>query len=262
MAEVQQSEDVIAVARSLGVDIDKAVSFDAQKPLEKVAAQLRGDSVTFSGEDAEFGGFFSKISPFRKVKKATIKQLKAKATTPQQKALIDQLAKAPMHVDVKGSVKGLAKGIATAGAVASFVVPGVGPLVGGSALAAMQAADKLLGDPNIKNAAKLVSNTKALAAIGDGPARRGAAVLGAVAQIRQKKGAIPGQAVIPAIPPPAVASAASARPPAKVVPPPAVDSKHYVQAVPRATVKSLAVQAAANTKKKGILIRIKEWLVG
>lgn len=255
MAEVQQSEDVIALARSLGVDIDKSVSFDAQKPLEKVAAQLRGDSVTFGGEDAEFGGFFSKISPFKKIKKKTFDKMKAQATTPQQKALIDKLAKAPMHVDVKGSVKGLAKGIATAGAVASFVVPGVGPLVGGGALAAMHAADKLLGDPNIKNAAKLVSNTKALAAIGDKPARRGAAILGAVAQIRQKKGALPGQAVIPAVIAPGPA-------PAKVIPPPVINTSHYTQQVPRATVKSLAVQAAANAKKKGILIRIKEWLVG
>lgn len=256
MAEVEQSPDVIAVARALGVDIDKAVAFDAGPPLQKVAAQLRGDAVSFGAEDAEFGGFFSRISPFKKVKKATIKKLESQAKTPQQKALIQQLAKAPMHVDVKGSVKGLAKGIATAGAVASFVVPGIGPLVGGSALAAMHAADKLLGDPNVKGAAKLVSNTKALAAIGDVPARRGAAILGAVAQIRQKKGALPGQAVIPAV------IAPGQTPSAKVTPPPAVNTTVYTQAVPRTTVKALAAKAVVASKKKGILIRLKEWLVG
>ena len=260
MAEVQQSEDVVAIARSLGVNIDDAVKFDAQKPLEKVAAQLRGDSVGFGAEDAEFGGFFSKINPLKKIHKKVVNKMAAKAPTPQARAALQKLATAPIHVDVKGSVKGLAKGIAAAGAIASFAVPGVGPLVGGSALAAMHAADKLLGDPKLKNAAQLVSNTKALAAIGNVPARRGAAVLGAVAQIREAKGAQPGQAVIPAVPPPAVSKAANARPPAKIVPPPAVNTAAYTQTVPRTTVKALATVAVA--KKKGILVRFKEWLVG
>lgn len=223
MASLQQSPDVIALARELGVELDDTVVFDAKTPLLKVAQQLSGDSVNFGAEDAEFGGLFGRI-----LKRVTPKKAVPKGF---------DLAKADIKVDIKRSATGLAKGIGTAAAVASFVVPGVGPLVGSSALAAMTAADKLLGDPRVKDAAKLVSNTKALAALGNVPARRGAAVLGAVAQIRQVKEAPMGKAVLPIR---------------------SIDTAVYVQAVPRAQVKALATNAVNKAPKRSFWQKVKE----
>src|SRR4051812_18242763 len=249
MTALQQSPEMIAIARGLGVDIDKEVTFDPKTAILKVAHQLDGAEVSFSGEDAEFGSIFSKIfkaSPTGKLHKHVINKMANKAQTPQQKAALQALAKADVKFDAKGTIKGLGNIAKTAGkvaAVASFVVPGVGPLIGGSALAAMSAADKLLGDPKIKNAAQLVSNTKALAAMGNVPARRGAAALAAVAQIRAKTGAKPGQAVI------------KAGPTAKA---PVVNTAAYVQAVPRTQVKALAAQAIATAPKKSFWQKFKD----
>jgi len=229
MAVVQQDPTVMKAASELfGVQIDPDVRFDAATPLKKVAAQLNGASVDFGAEDAEFGGFLGRV--LNKV-------------TPKRARGGRDLSKMKLKVDVKASAKGLAKGVGTAAAVASFVVPGAGPLVGGSALAAMKAADKLLGDPNVKGAAQLVSNTKALAALGNKPARRGAAVLGAVAQIRQQKGVVAGQAVIK---------------PVGAAKPAPVNTKPYTQVVPRTTVKALAVKAAATSTKKTFWQKVKD----
>ena len=228
MAVVQQDRAVMDAASKLfGVQIDDSVKFDAATPLRKVAAQLNGAPVDFGAEDASFGGFLGKV-----LNKVTPRRIRGGK----------DLSKMKLKVDVKASAKGLAKGVGTAAAVASFVVPGAGPLVGGSALAAMKAADKLLGDPAVKGAAQLVSNTKALAALGNKPARRGAAVLGAVAQIRQVKGAQPGQAVIK---------------PQNAKPTP-VNTKPFVQVVPRTTVKALAVKAAATANKKTFWQKVKD----
>lgn len=206
MTEVQQSPEVIAIAHRLGVDIDSSVTFNPKTAVLKVAQQLEGKEVAFSGEDAEFGGFFGKI----------LKRVTPKRVVPSG---ID-LSKARIKVDIKKSATGLTKATGKLAAVASFAVPGLGPLVGGTALAAMTAADKVLSSGK---AAGLVSNTKALAALGNVPARRGAAVLGAVAQIRQVKGVAPGQPVFN-------------RP---------VQTAAYVQNVPRAQVKALAVNVVA-----------------
>jgi hypothetical protein len=254
MTALQQSPEMIAIARDLGVEIDKEVTFDPKNAILKVAQQLEGAEVTFGSEDAEFGSLFSKIfkkSPASKLHKQVIKKMASHASTPQQKAAIQALGKADVKFDAKGTAKGLGQIAKTAGkvaAVASFVVPGVGPLVGGSALAAMSAADKLLGDPKVKNAAQLISNTKALAAMGNVPARRGAAALAAVAQIRQKTGAKPGQAVIKPRPSPL-------RPAPRA---PAVNTALYVQAVPRTQVKALATQAIATAPKKSFWQKLKE----
>lgn len=69
--------------------------------------------------------------------------------------------------------------------------------------AAMAAADRLLGDPAIKNAQSVVRNTQALAALGDPAAKRGLLALQAVGTIRAKVGAKPGQKVVRASPAPA-----------------------------------------------------------
>lgn len=79
----------------------------------------------------------------------------------------------------------------------SFVIPGKTRLPKPAAAAALASADKLLSDPRIQNAAEVIDNTKALAALGDEDARRGAAVLEAVASARQSAGTAPGQPLIP-----------------------------------------------------------------
>ncbi len=65
--------------------------------------------------------------------------------------------------------------------------------------AAMSAADRLLGDPKVNNAALVVRNTQALAALGDPAAKRGLQVLSAVGTIRVAKKAPPGKAVVPKV---------------------------------------------------------------
>ena len=234
MTAIQQSKDILTVAQSLGYDIDDSVTFDSTEAIKKVAAQLNGQGATFGAEDASFGGFFlTKL--FKKPQKKIAGKLQAKAQTPAQKQAAAKLADARIKVNVKKSATGLVKVTGKAAAIASFAVPGVGPLVGGTALSAMQAADKLLGDPAVKNASQLVSNTKALAALGDVPARRGAAVLGAVAQMRAAQGAQSGQAVVK---------------------PGAVNASAYVQNVPAAKVKKLAVQTLS--KKKTFWQKLKD----
>lgn len=232
MASVQQAAGIIEAAKKLGYTIDTSVTFDAETPLKKVAQQLNGAETTFGAEDAEFGGFF-----LTKLLKHPVKKVSAKLQkkAPQHAAVAKKLGQASPKIDVKKSATGAIKIAGKAAAIASFAVPGVGPLVGGPALAAMQAADKLLGDPKVKNAAQLVSNTKALAALGNQPARRGAAVLGAVAQIRADKNAKPGQAVLPPGP---------------------VNTRVYAQAVPRTQVKALAAKAIVN--KKSFWQKLKE----
>ncbi len=153
------------------------------------------DAVDVVGQDVFGFGlpkFFSK-----KVKKIALKPLAAKAKTPQQKAAFAALMKAPVKVNVKKSVTGLGKAVGTGVAIASFVVPGAGPLIGGAGLAALGAADKLLSDPRVKNAAQVVKNTQALASLGSKPAQRGAATLAAAAAIRKAKATPPGKAAIP-----------------------------------------------------------------
>jgi len=61
---------------------------------------------------------------------------------------------------------------------------------------AIAAADKILGDPSVKNAREIIENTQAAAALGDTQAKLGAAILGAVAQLRQSLGVGPGQVAV------------------------------------------------------------------
>lgn len=69
----------------------------------------------------------------------------------------------------------------------------------GNVKSAMASADKLLGSKNVNNAALVVRNTQALAALGNTAAKRGLAVLNATATIRQVKRVPPGRAAIPRV---------------------------------------------------------------
>lgn len=88
-------------------------------------------------------------------------------------------------------IRSVAKTVSAKG-VTSFGIP-----ASGNIKASMAAADRLLGDRNVNNAAAVVRNTKALAALGDANAKRGLAVLNAVATVRTVKKAPAGKAVVP-----------------------------------------------------------------
>lgn len=216
--KIAMPEGLADAAQSLGVAITPTTSFDPTVALGALRDQFgadvfddcfgASDEVELSEEAYQqtfdafgYDPFGFSLNPFKQakkiVKKTVIPAMAKNAKTPAQKAAIQKLAKLPLKVDVKKSAVGLAKGVSKGIAVASFVVPGAGPLIGGSALAALGAADKLLSDPKVKNAAQVIKNTQALASLGNVPAQRGAATLAAAAQIRAKTGAAAG---VPAIP--------------------------------------------------------------
>lgn len=214
MTTLQIPPSLVNEAKKLGVDLDPNVKYSAYQPLLKLSEQYGGIDPQFGEEDctfadeSEFGSFLRHI--------------------------IGRKADRSVSKVVKTGLK--------VGAVASFVVPGVGPLVGGSALAAMKAADKVMGGSSKKHKAKIVSNTKAMAALGDPQARRGATVLAAVDQIRKQKAVPQGKPVIPG-------------------PPPKVQK--YIKMVPQVQANVLAnakVATAASAPKKGFWIWVKEKL--
>lgn len=97
-------------------------------------------------------------------------------------------------------------------ALPSFAVPGTAKLPPPAAAAALASADRLLSDPNVTNAAEVIDNTKALAALGDSNAQRGASVIEAVANARQDAGTPPGQPLIPVTTPEQLAMVEAAIP--------------------------------------------------
>lgn len=94
----------------------------------------------------------------------------------------------------KSLVSAVKKTVKPAGIVSFGIKPNA------NVKAAMSAADRLLGDAKVRNAALVVRNTQALAALGDPAARRGLQVLSAVGSIRVAKKAPPGKAVVPKSP--------------------------------------------------------------
>lgn len=98
-------------------------------------------------------------------------------------------ARAPM---IPKNVVSAVKKTVKPGGVISFGIP-----ANANVKSVMSAADRLLGDPKVANAALVVRNTQALAALGDPAAKRGLQVLNAVGTIRAVKKAPPGKAVVP-----------------------------------------------------------------
>lgn len=224
MTTLQIPSSLVEEAKKLGVDLDPNVKFSAYQPLLKLSEQYGGIDPQFGEEDctfadeSEFGSFLRHIVG-RKADRSFRKGVKSVGK------VAGQVAKVGLKV----------------GAVASFAIPGAGPLVGGSALAAMKAADKVLGGSSKKHKAKIVSNTKAMAALGDPHARRGATVLATVDQIRKQKAVPQGK---PAIPGPA---------PVKV--------QRYIKMIPQVTANALAatkVATAASLPKKTFWMWVKE----
>jgi hypothetical protein len=244
---------LIQQAKALGADIDPIIEYEPGIPLVKLSQYYAGQQPDFGAEDCDMGcdcqhagfaGFFS--NPFKKLKKkATAKiavQLAAKGATPQQVAAYRKVASGPMKLDVKKTVTGLGKGLAIGTAAVSMAVPGVNVLTGSAVAGALAAGDKLLGSKNVKNAGRVISNTKAMAALGDPAAKRAAIVLGTVAQIRQAKGVQPGQRAIPF---------------AGKVP-----TKPFTQYIPKQYATKLAekrVEQATTARKKSFWTKVKEF---
>ncbi len=201
-------------AKTLGVHVDSHADIDPTEGIAHLTDQFGSDAF---GEDfhlavADYGDTFEAFGAdvldsfgfslknpfkmFKAVHKKSVQKLAAKFPPAQRPAVL-KLARAPVHVDIKRSITGLGKGIATGVSMASFVVPGVGPLVGGAGLAALGAADKVLSDPRVKNAASIIKTTQGMAALGNIPAQRGAATLAAAAQIRTALKVPPGKPAIP-----------------------------------------------------------------
>lgn len=228
---------LIEQARALGVTIDPHIEYDPEVPLVKLSLQYRGQQPDFGAEDCDMGcdcGTFAGLKLPGFMRKTLKKVSGNKVKIPKNST-----------INVTKSLKGLAKGIAIGTAAVSMAVPGVNVLTGSAVAGALAAGDKLLGSKNIKNAGRVISNTKALASLGDPGAKRAAVVLGTVSQIRQAKGAQPGQRAIPFAG--------------------KVQTKPYVQYVPKTYANSLAVkrieQVKLDPKRKSFWVRLKELFV-
>jgi hypothetical protein len=234
---------LVQQAKALGVNIDPHIEYDPEVPLVKLSLQYQGQQPDFGAEDCDmgcdciqpgFGGLFGKVFKASGLKKTAEKMMSKKAG---KKITISNV-----KVNYKKTFVGLGKGLAIGAAAVSMAVPGVNVLTGSAVAGALAAGDKLLGSKNIKQAGRIISNTKAMASLGDPAAKRAAIVLGTVSQIRQAKGVQPGQRAIPY---------------AGKVP-----TKPFVQYVPKTYATTLATkrveQAKLSPKTKSFWIRLKE----
>ena len=211
MTELQNPKFLIDEVAKLGVQLPTSIKFDAEAPLVKLSEQFKGTDPSFGEDDinigdSDFGSFLRHIIG-RKADRAVTKVVKVGAKV---------------------------------GAIASFAIPGVGPLVGTSAMAALAAGDKLLGDPKVKSAAKVVSNTKAMAALGNQSAKRGAMVLAAVQKIRTAKKVPIGKSAIPYVG--------------------TINPKKYTQKTTQSQAYALAQKKIAEKPKITFWVKVKKWL--
>lgn len=82
-------------------------------------------------------------------------------------------------------------GVSPNGIAHTFTIP-----VDTTVTMAMAGADRLLGDPNVRNVDRIISNTKAMAALGDLGCQRALCTLDAVEKIRKKRKVPVGKKVI------------------------------------------------------------------
>lgn len=150
---------LIDEAKKYGVDLGSTVSFDEAGPLNEMQAQFNGTSADF--------GLFAKLWGKKFDRK------------------------------FRKGIKKVGKVAKIAVPVAAFVIPGIGPAIGVSLGAAMAAGDKVLGGMKPAERKKIISNTKALAAVGDPDAKRGMMVLNTVHKIRVEKKIPDGKRAIP-----------------------------------------------------------------
>jgi hypothetical protein len=255
-----------AAAAELGVILPKHEKFAAKGALLELVDAF--DVASMHGEDdwSDFGGFSLKKFArgigrgVKSVGKGIGKGITSVARNP-----IAQIINPAFAIGVhttsralggKGVIKGTLGKIVDAGT--KVATAGVGGkaltgIAGGKAVAfaipsrmipiqqAMAGADKLLGDPNVKNARAVIRNTQAMAALGDPAAKRGLSVLTAVGHIRLAKATPVGQRAVPHV---------------LTVPPAALTVRRSpVQ------VRKLAVKKAAE-KPKGFWARFVAWIKG
>ena len=234
---VIQAAKELGVQLGTGEDYDPSEALETLGDEVQLAAReagIHGDvnELRFAG-DSDFGGFsFKKLGRgIGKIAKKTVKVAGKVVDNPVLQVVAPGISNmvgkgpmvelgkkfAPPQISKAMSVgqKAISGGLKTVGkvtklaptqvksAVAKTVtakgVTSFGVTANGSVKAAMSAADRLLGDGKINNSALVVRNTKALAALGDPAAKRGLAVLNAVATIRTVKKAPPGKAVVPPV---------------------------------------------------------------
>lgn len=259
-----------AAAAELGVILPKSEKFTARNELIELSedfSSMHGD------DDSDFGGFsFKKLGRgIGKIGKGIGKGIGKIAKNPIAQALNPALAITAHTTSKALGGKGVIKGplgkivdagtnVATAGGMGALgkkfgpVVTGLVKKTGianGHAVAfaipsphinikqAMAGADKLLGDPNVKNAAAVVRNTKAFAALGDPSAKRGLAVLTAVGHIRLAAATPAGKKAIPT---------------PLLIKPTALTVKKAAPAV-----RALAVKKVATAPKKHWWNKVVEW---
>ncbi len=230
-------------AKTLGVRLGTGVAIDERSALMHLHSHMGGD--IFGAEDT-FGFSLNPLKVFKPVKKKLAAKLNVKAQTTGGKEAAVNLNRAAVKPDLKKTAEGLKGAMKVIGPIAMFAIPGIGPIVGTAAFAAMASADKLLSDPKVTNAAAVIKNTQAMAALGDVAAQRGAAVLAATAKIRVAKKTPPGQPAIP------VTTPAQKTAVAKAIP------KTAVKKSP-AEVKALATKKLIEAKSQGWFTKFLGW---
>lgn len=192
MTQLQYPPSLIAEAQALGVSIGDGDSISTDDALDTLedeldhTARMNGDvksSVRFRGDT--FGFSIAKA-----VKGVTSSAARAVGQNPMR-----ELGKKSAWYSMPLTPSKIATAVrntATPQGVVSFGVP-----PGTNMQGALSKADQLLGDRKITNAALIVRNTKALAALGDDNAKRGLTVLSAAAKIRTAKKTPPGKAAVP-----------------------------------------------------------------
>lgn len=218
MTEIAIPKDLQQLAAKLGAKVGPQVTYDGHKAVQNLHAQFHGGEVDFTGEESDIGCCFGSD---------------------------EESEFGSLFSRLKKIAKGVGKGIGSVGKVVGkvasvgvFAIPGIGPIAGG----ALQAADKLLGGKKgSKVNQAIINNTKALAALGDPAAIRGAQALATVSQIRTQNNTPPGKSVIP--------GAHAATP-----------VKPYIRPTPQIHVAAVAQQLPA--KKRTKWQAFKEWFTG
>lgn len=215
MIQIQYPHALISAAADMGVELPACgFSFDAEEPLLEFNEQLIDlEAADFHGEHSDFGiSDFHVIQPKWREEESfeiddfqvingplnahgeadfglnlgsMVKKVVKRATGVQARPAPKPSAKVPSQVS--GAIRAATAHITAAARVAatpkaaavSFTIP-----KGVSVQTAMAGADKLLGDPKVKNPAQVINNTKAMAALGVPNAQRAVAVLDAVEKIR------------------------------------------------------------------------------
>lgn len=287
MIQIQYPSALISAAADMGVELPSGFSYDAEEVLLDFNEQLIDiENADFHGEHSDFGiSDFHAIQPRWRpeetfevddfqvitgetnvhgevdfglnlgsfVKKAVKGAKAAVPTVPRPSAKLPSPA---------ASISRAASSITAAARIAAkpkaaavgFTIPR-----GVSVQTAMAGADKLLGDPKVKNPARVINNTMAMAALGVPNAARAVSVLSAVEKIRAAAKVPIGKAAISISKPINTAQLTAAITPeiakriadlavkAKAAKPPAPPIKKVTAAVAKPVVK-IADKAAASVK--------------